>query len=134
MSEEPPPEGLEDFDTRLKRLQAETRPPQRKRATDEPTSGMGVAFAISAHMVAGVIGGAGIGYLLDKWLGTSPWLLVVFFFLGAAAGGLNVYRTVIGMDMALGYRPAPGKEAGKPRAENGPAGKGEENKGEKRRG
>jgi ATP synthase protein I len=108
MSEEPPPEGLEDFEARLKRLQADTRPAQRKRATDTPTSGMGMAFSIAAHMVAGVGVGALGGYWLDRWLGTSPWLLIVFFFLGAAAGMLNVYRTVTGMDMAMGYRPPAG--------------------------
>jgi ATP synthase protein I len=37
---------------------------------------MGIAVAI----------GAGIGYLLDRWLGTSPWLLVVFLLFGVAAG------------------------------------------------
>jgi ATP synthase protein I len=108
MSEEPPPEGLEDFEARLKRLQAETRPAQRKRATDEPASGMGMAFSIAAHMVAGVGVGALGGYWLDRWLGTSPWLLIAFFFLGSAAGMLNVYRTVTGIDMAMGYRPPAG--------------------------
>ena len=108
MSEEPPPEGLEEFDARLKRLQAEAQPQQRKRATDEPTSGMGMAFSISPHMVAGVGVGAFVGYWLDQWLGTSPWLLIVFFFLGSAAGMLNVYRVVTGIDMAMGYRPASG--------------------------
>jgi ATP synthase protein I len=37
---------------------------------------MGVAIAV----------GAGIGYLLDSWLGTKPWLLLVFLLLGIAAG------------------------------------------------
>jgi ATP synthase protein I len=105
MSEKPPPEGLEDFGARLKRMRAEAQPPQRKRATDEPTSGMGMAFSISAHMVAGVGVGAFVGYWLDRWLDTSPWLLILLFFLGSAAGMLNVYRTVTGIDMAMGYRP-----------------------------
>jgi ATP synthase protein I len=120
MSEEPPTEGLEDFDTRLKRLQAETRPPERKRATDEPTSGMGMAFSIAAHMVAGVGLGAFVGYWLDRWLGTSPWLLIVFFFLGSAAGMLNVYRTVTGIDMAMGYRPPAGDKKSDTRGIEGP--------------
>jgi len=59
-------------------------------------------------MVAGVGVGAFVGYWLDRWLGTSPWLLIVFFFLGSAAGMLNVYRVVTGIDMAMGYRPATG--------------------------
>ncbi len=65
-----------------------------------------MAFAISAHMVAGLGVGGGLGYLLDQWWGTSPALLIVFFVLGAAAGFLNVYRTVSRYGMAFGYRPA----------------------------
>lgn len=108
MSKEPPPEGLKDFDARLRRLQDEARSAPRKRATDEPASGMGMAFAIASHLVAGIGVGALIGYWLDQWLDTSPWLLIVFFFLGSAAGMLNVYRSVSGMGMATGYRPTAG--------------------------
>lgn len=62
---------------------------------------MGLAFRIGIEMVAAVAVGAGMGWLLDRWLGTKPWLMVVFFFLGAAAGLLNVYR-------ATGRLAAPG--------------------------
>ncbi|TVR82461.1 MAG: AtpZ/AtpI family protein [Rhodospirillales bacterium] len=94
-----------DLGERLRRLREETTPLPGRRA-DQPASGLGMAFACGAHMVAGLAVGAGIGYLLDGWLSTSPWLFVVFFFLGAAAGILNTYRTATGMGMALGYRPA----------------------------
>ncbi len=124
MSEEPPSEGLEDFDARLKRMKAEAEPPPRKRVADEPTSGMGMAFAVSAHMVAGVGVGALIGYWLDRWLDTAPWLFVLFFFLGSAAGMLNVYRTVTGIDMAMGYRPpSDGKKNSKRDRKSGPQGR-----------
>jgi ATP synthase protein I len=36
--------------------------------------------------------GAGIGYLLDRWLGSSPWAFILFFFIGVTAGILNVIR------------------------------------------
>jgi ATP synthase protein I len=36
--------------------------------------------------------GIAVGLLLDRWLGTKPWLFLLFFVLGAAAGILNVYR------------------------------------------
>ncbi len=58
-------------------------------------SGMGGAGAmlrIGIEMVSAVAVGVGIGWLLDLWLGTKPWLMVVFFFMGAAAGILGVYR------------------------------------------
>lgn len=45
-------------------------------------------------MFAGVIGGVLIGWALDRWLGTTPILLVVFLVLGGAAGLRNGYRTM----------------------------------------
>ncbi len=74
-----------------------------------PASGLGMAFRVGTDMVAGLAVGTGIGWLLDQWLDTRPWLMVVFFFIGAAAGMLNVYRTVAGLGLATGYRP-PGQD------------------------
>jgi ATP synthase protein I len=54
---------------------------------------MGLGFSIAAQLVAGVIVGGGIGYLLDRWLGTVPWLMVLFLGFGFAAGIMNVVRT-----------------------------------------
>jgi len=49
-------------------------------------------FRLSTELVGGVIVGALIGWLLDRWLGISPWGLIVFLLLGFAAGVLNVMR------------------------------------------
>ena len=54
---------------------------------------MGMGFSIAAQLVAGVIVGGAIGYFLDHWLGTVPWLMVLFLMLGFAAGLMNVIRT-----------------------------------------
>lgn len=64
-----------------------------------PRGPLGLAFRIGVELVAALAVGVGIGYGLDLWLGTKPWLMVVFFFLGAGAGILNVYRAV----NALGF-------------------------------
>ena len=48
---------------------------------------------LSSELVAAVFVASGIGYYLDKWLETKPFLLIVFFFLGAITGILNVVRT-----------------------------------------
>ncbi len=53
---------------------------------------MGVAVQMSIEVVAPLGIGVFIGWLVDGWLVTTPLFLVIFFFLGAAAGGLNVYR------------------------------------------
>jgi ATP synthase protein I len=55
-------------------------------------SAMAKGFRLSTELVAGVLVGAIIGWLLDRWLGISPWGLIVFLLLGFAAGVLNVMR------------------------------------------
>ncbi|MGI8524862.1 MAG: AtpZ/AtpI family protein [Pseudolabrys sp.] len=56
------------------------------------TTAMARGFRLSTELVAGVLAGAGLGWLLDRWLGSSPWGLIVFLLLGFAAGVLNVMR------------------------------------------
>jgi ATP synthase protein I len=88
-------DALARLGARLKRARETSRiaPPERP-PEDVPATGLGVALRVAVDMVAGVGVGAGMGYVFDQWFGTSPWLLIVFFFLGAAAGGLNTYRTI----------------------------------------
>ncbi len=50
-------------------------------------------FRLSAELVAAVLFGAAIGWLLDRLLGISPWGMIVFLLLGFAAGVLNVVRS-----------------------------------------
>ncbi len=109
MSEGKNPESLEDFDARLRKAKAEQSPAERDGILKEPMSGFGAAFRIGVELVAGLIVGVGIGLLLDKWLDTTPWFLVAFFFVGAGAGILNVYRAASGIGLAPGYGEAPSK-------------------------
>ena len=69
-----------------------------------PKEGLGAAMRIGVELVAALGVGAAIGWGLDRWLGTAPWLMVVFFVLGAAAGVMNVYRYMGGMDASPSYR------------------------------
>jgi ATP synthase protein I len=55
-------------------------------------SGVGAMLRIGIEMVSAVAVGFGIGWLLDSWLGTKPWLMILFFFMGSAAGILGVFR------------------------------------------
>lgn len=59
----------------------------------ESSNGMAYAVKISSEFIAGVVVGAGIGWLIDKLLGTSPWGLIIFLLLGFCAGVLNVLRS-----------------------------------------
>jgi ATP synthase protein I len=54
---------------------------------------LGALSTVGFSFVLAIVIGAWFGWLLDKWLGTSPWLFLLFFFFGLVAGVLNVYRT-----------------------------------------
>ena len=69
----------------------EAGPPQ---DTGQSASALARGFRLSTELVAGVLVGAFIGWALDKWLGISPWGMIVFLLLGFAAGILNVVRAV----------------------------------------
>ncbi len=109
MSDDPPPSSLRDLDERLKDFRGRIDPWEKKPTLGAPANGFGVAFTVTTYLVTGIAVGALVGWLLDAWLRTGPWLFVLFFFLGAASGILNVYRMATGMGMAIGYRPADGK-------------------------
>ena len=81
-----------DFKTRLKiaksKIKKEVQSDSEKRG-----SFMGNAFKLGTELVAAVAVETIIGFILDSWFDTKPWLIITFFFLGAAAGMLNVIRT-----------------------------------------
>jgi ATP synthase protein I len=76
---------------RLDQVKARRNPPQSgdARARGEAFAR---AFRFVAELVVGVVVGGFIGWALDRWLGTQPWLLVLFVILGFAAGLMNVIR------------------------------------------
>jgi ATP synthase protein I len=55
---------------------------------------LGNAATIGTHLVVSTFVGLGIGWYLDKWFGTKPWLLSVFLCFGIAAGFKNVFDEV----------------------------------------
>ena len=81
----------EDFKTRLKIAKSKIK---KKIENDKEKRGsfMGNAFKLGTELVAAVLVGTIIGFILDTWFDTKPWLIIIFFFLGAAAGMLNVIR------------------------------------------
>ena len=110
MDERKPP-SLEDLDARLRAVQERVDSRTGGKADGgQPMSGLGLAFRVGIELVSALGVGVGIGWLLDHWLGTKPWLMVVFFFLGAAAGILNVWRAVSGIGLGPGYRAAAEKD------------------------
>ena len=57
-----------------------------------PTGPWGIGLRAGVEVVSALAVGIGIGWALDRWLGTWPWLFLLFFVLGSVAGVLNVYR------------------------------------------
>ena len=57
-------------------------------------TGAGFGFKISTEIIAALVVGVGIGLIVDKYLGTKPFGLIIFFIFGAIAGFLNVYRVM----------------------------------------
>ena len=68
-----------------KKLKVEKENPQ--------TSNIGQAFKLSTELVAAVLVGTIIGFILDNWFDTKPWLIIVFFFIGVTAGIANVIKS-----------------------------------------
>ncbi len=93
-----PPDDEAALSARLQRLGDRLATANRNSENDSGSrsaadaSGYARGFRMSTELVAGVVVGALIGWLLDRWLGISPWGLIVFLLLGFAAGVLNVMR------------------------------------------
>ena len=81
-----------DFKTRLKIAKEEIL---KKDSNESNNRGllMGSAFRLGTELVAAVVVGTIIGFILDNWFGTKPWLILIFFFAGVIAGILNVFRS-----------------------------------------
>ena len=81
----------EDFKTRLKIAKSKIKK-QVEDDIEKRGSFMGSAFKLGTELVAADAVGTIIGFILDTLFDTKPWLIIIFFFLGAAAGMLNVIR------------------------------------------
>ena len=103
------PKSLEDFGRKLEsaREQEKARRVWKRDFDAPPQTGVGLAFRIAVELVSALFVGAGIGWGLDEWLGTRPWLMLVFLILGSAAGMLNVYR----LSMAASNKAPPVEKA-----------------------
>ena len=86
----------DQFKTRLKIAKNKIKA-KKSSKNDESSSGIGVAFKMSTELVSAVAVGTIIGFILDNWFGTKPWLILIFFFVGVIAGILNVVRTAKSM-------------------------------------
>jgi ATP synthase protein I len=105
MSEGRPPDPLAQLGDRLARARSQ-RDGEAAPGPDMSDSqeGVGLGLRIGVEFVVAVVVATGLGWALDRWLGTRPWGTIVLFFLGVGAGMVSVYRAVTGIKMAVGYR------------------------------
>ena len=92
--------NIKEISTRLKIAKKNIRREEQKKIGSNAAS-LGKALKISTELVATVVVGSTIGFLLDNWLGTKPLLIICFFFMGVAAGILNVFRSAKKMHKKL---------------------------------
>lgn len=109
MTADPPPPSFKDLAKRLDDIRErqglnvdESKGAGGKPAL--PATAMGMAFRVGVELVAGLAVGGALGWFLDGWLGTRPFLMLIFFALGAAAGMMNVFRTARAMNAPDGKK------------------------------
>jgi ATP synthase protein I len=97
---EDPKDGAEiaAFATRLDQLAGAvgSKPLSAQRA--KPNSALGIALRLSTELVLGLVVGGALGWVVDRWLGSGPWLMIVFLLCGMAAGMKNVVMTAQSMN------------------------------------
>jgi len=84
---------LKKISTRLEIAKQKIKKQYANKRGPNNTSNLGNALKISTELVAAVVVGSTIGFLLDNWFGTKPILIICFFFMGVCAGILNVFKS-----------------------------------------
>ena len=92
--------NFKEISTRLKIAKKNIKNTQNNSESSNAAS-IGKALKISTELVAAVVVGSTIGFLLDNWFGTKPLFIICFFFMGVAAGILNVFRSAKKMHKKL---------------------------------
>jgi len=88
--------NLKEISTRLEIAKKKIKKKQIKNNSSNAAS-LGKALKISTELVAAVVVGTTLGFILDNWFDTRPWLTIIFFFMGVAAGILNVIKSAKNM-------------------------------------
>ena len=84
--------GLKEISTRLEIAKKKIAKNADEKAGSNVTY-IGKALKISTELVAAVFVGTILGFILDNWFGTKPWLTICFFIMGVAAGISNVFKS-----------------------------------------
>ena len=111
MPEGDPKTKFDDLQARIDRARGEPEPAAKSGST-APPGGLAAALRLSTELLAGVVVGGGLGFFLDKALGTSPLCLIVFILVGFAAGTMNLIRAASRRGPDAGTPPQSGPRTG----------------------
>ena len=92
---------IKEISTRLKIAKNKIDAENDKNFKSSNAASIGKALKISTELVAAVVVGSTIGFLLDNWFDTKPLLTICFFIMGVAAGILNVFKSAKKMQKKL---------------------------------
>ena len=95
---------IEDIDARLKRARQATERSAVGSSKRQDRHGLGLAMRLGVEIVSALVIGVSIGLLIDYWLDTKPWFMLLFFLFGSVAGFVNVYRVTAGVGQSIGYK------------------------------
>lgn len=94
------PSPLEGLGERIRSARARHEGREAQSGKSDTHGGLALGMRIATEMAAALAVGVGMGWLLDEWLGTRPWMMIVFFVFGAAAAFVNLIRVAREADRA----------------------------------
>lgn len=88
------PERLDELGARLKAARERASGPADavKREAQGDSQMAATGARMSLELVVGIVFGLGLGWFIDRGFGTKPWFMIIFMFLGLAAGVANIVR------------------------------------------
>jgi ATP synthase protein I len=101
MSEDRSPDELARLGERIDRARRSETPAVRNDGAGQQQA-LAIGLRIGIEFVVAIVVATGLGWAFDRVLGTRPFGMIVMFFLGVAAGMLNVYRAITGQGRAVG--------------------------------
>ena len=84
---------MKEISTRLEIAKKKLKKNYPRKKIGSNAASLGKALKISTELVAAVVVGSTLGFILDNWFGTKPLLTICFFFIGVVAGILNVFKS-----------------------------------------
>lgn len=97
-------QNLNDLQSQIDALRAKTEPKPVSKEASTNAESMSLGMRAGTELVGCIGGSALIGYGLDRWLGTNPWIMIVMVVLGVGAAFLNIWKATQNMGSGVGFK------------------------------